>query len=99
MHSTTDLPSKAGSAVEEKGQVLDKTFLKSIPTVVCWDGEGDQRDHAIPQTRNDEDDEGSAGSEDEIWTKMPAIGDLSDSEKTGRSSKRRKATHVPVTEQ
>ncbi|KZS99282.1 hypothetical protein SISNIDRAFT_546080 [Sistotremastrum niveocremeum HHB9708] len=93
IHTTTDLPLKDGGAVEEKGQILDQTFLKSIPTVICWDGEVNSGDDLVSQRRDD------GEADDDIWTNMPAIEEGSDLETTGKHSKRRKASHVPGSDQ
>jgi len=37
IHSTYPPPIKAGQQQEQKGEVLEKIFLKSVPTVVAWD--------------------------------------------------------------
>ncbi len=38
LHSTFSLPSAVGEQQEQKGDVLDKLYMKVIPTAVVWDG-------------------------------------------------------------
>lgn len=38
IHSTPSPPEHAGEQVEKKGEVLQKVYTKSIPSVIIWDG-------------------------------------------------------------
>ena len=39
IHCTPLPPQQAGQQVEKKGEILDKVYVKSIPTVIIWDGD------------------------------------------------------------
>jgi ribosome biogenesis protein NSA1 len=82
IHSTSTLPQRANQQVETKGEVLEKVYTKSIPTVVIWDSDVIDSDlHADRQ-------EGEDDSEDEnVWNKMANIGD-SDGDDALRNAKR-----------
>ena len=38
IHSTSSPPEHTGEQVETRGEVLEKVYTKSIPTVIVWDG-------------------------------------------------------------
>jgi len=38
IHSTSSPPEHAGKQVEKRGEVLQKVYTKSIPSVIIWDG-------------------------------------------------------------
>ncbi|EIM89890.1 uncharacterized protein STEHIDRAFT_36630, partial [Stereum hirsutum FP-91666 SS1] len=70
IHSTFAPPAQAGQAQENKGQVLESVYVKSIPTVVVWDQDTDA----------DEEDEvknkGADGEDDEdLWEGMEDVED------------------------
>jgi len=75
IHSTFAPPSKAGQQQEKKGEILDKIFMTSIPTVVVWD----QEVAGVEKTTETEDD---------VWNNMPPANDDSDEESGGRKKKR-----------
>ncbi|KAF8163257.1 hypothetical protein B0H34DRAFT_650386 [Crassisporium funariophilum] len=62
VHSVVAPPAKAGSHQERKGQVLEKTYLASVPSVVVWDGR-------IPNDTPSNDIERQS-EDDEIWDNM-----------------------------
>ncbi|KAK0459674.1 uncharacterized protein EV420DRAFT_1537129 [Desarmillaria tabescens] len=84
LHSTVPPPSEIGRNSEDKGQILDKVYSKSIPTVVVWDGDTTDASKA----------DASAGNEDDaVWDAMENIGerdDDSDSELNELNDKRRR---------
>ena len=44
VHSTFPPPPEAGQPQDDKGAVLEKVYMKSIPTCVIWDGGADDED-------------------------------------------------------
>ncbi|KAI0374780.1 hypothetical protein BV20DRAFT_986622 [Pilatotrama ljubarskyi] len=79
LHSTFGPPAEAGQQQEHKGEVLDKLYMKVIPTVIAWDGEKDDSKAGL-------DEEGAEG-EDDVWDAMPAA--ESDSEDEAKASRRK----------
>ena len=60
IHSTSSPPEHMGEQVETRGEVLEKVYTKSIPTVIVWDG-------SVPGL--------SEGKEnDDVWDGMEDIG-------------------------
>ena len=57
VHSTFPPPPEAGQPQDDKGAVLEKVYMKSIPTCIVWDGVVD--DEAAD---NDNDDNMRCGS-------------------------------------
>ena len=78
LHSTFGPPAEAGKNQDHKGEVLDKLYMKVVPTVVVWDSSTD----ASVSTPH-EDEEGV----DDVWNAMQAA--ESDSEDEGKSGRRR----------
>ncbi|KII88580.1 hypothetical protein PLICRDRAFT_629267 [Plicaturopsis crispa FD-325 SS-3] len=72
IHSTFAPPAKVGEQQERKGQVLEKVFMKSTPTVVVWDGE----ENAI-RVNSVEEGEEEGG---DVWEGMENVGEDSDDE-------------------
>lgn len=64
IHSTVPPPIEAGKQQSEKGTVLEKIYMTTVPTVVVWD----QRIEKSATTDGEED-------EDEIWEKMKHAGE------------------------
>ncbi|TFK88696.1 hypothetical protein K466DRAFT_488406 [Polyporus arcularius HHB13444] len=77
LHSTFGPPAQAGKNLDHKGEVLDKLYMKVIPTVIVWDGSTDAGESAP-----DEEEEGA----DDVWNTMDVA--ESDSEEEGKSSRR-----------
>jgi len=44
VHSTFPPPPEAGQPQDDKGAVLEKVYMKSIPTCVVWDGGANEED-------------------------------------------------------
>jgi ribosome biogenesis protein NSA1 len=83
IHSTSIPPQQVGQQVEKKGEVIDKVYTKSIPTVVIWDG-----DVANTGLNLDSGNEAENDSEDEnVWDRLENVGD-SDGEDAQRNAKR-----------
>jgi ribosome biogenesis protein NSA1 len=83
VHSTSVPPQQAGQQVEKKGEVLDKVYTKSIPTVVIWDGDTANIGLNIGNT-----DDGEIDNEDDnVWETMQNVGD-SDGDDVPRGAKR-----------
>lgn len=68
-----------GQQQEQKGDVLDKVFMKSIPTVVVWD-QGEVTDSTTSVSQMDEDD---------VWGEMEHVEDADDGEITVRTKRGR----------
>jgi ribosome biogenesis protein NSA1 len=82
IHSTSILPKQLGQQVEKKGEVLDKVYTRSIPTVVIWDG-----DVSIARSHIDRADKGENDSDDDnVWDTLENVGD-SDREDVPRNTK------------
>ncbi|RDB21318.1 WD repeat-containing protein 74 [Hypsizygus marmoreus] len=64
IHSTFPPPLQAGHRQERKGEVLEKVFLKSTPTVIVWD-------QVVTPTTGPM----AAAEEDDIWETMENIED------------------------
>ncbi|EIN07389.1 hypothetical protein PUNSTDRAFT_89660 [Punctularia strigosozonata HHB-11173 SS5] len=88
LHTTKPLPKTAGHRQEEKGEVLDKVYMKSSPTAIVWDGvvDAELEDDGSEGARRDEDD--VDGDDEDVWDKMRNVDD-SDSE-AARGKKARK---------
>ncbi|KAG6820606.1 hypothetical protein H0H93_014522 [Arthromyces matolae] len=74
IHSTFPLPQNIGNQQEQKGQVLEKVFMRSIPTVCVWDSFSKQE--ATIAAIEDEDDD--------IWDTMETTGHRSEEDKNPR---------------
>lgn len=75
VHSNFPPPQTIGQQQEHKGDVLEKIFMKTIPTVVVWD----QDEVADPVTSVSQTDE------DDVWEKMEHVEDVD----TGRIKRAR----------
>ena len=62
VHSVFPPPERAGSHQEQKGKVLEKTYLNSVPTVVVWD-----------QCLSDEPSASPHEQDDEVWNSMEHV--------------------------
>ncbi|KAI0302244.1 hypothetical protein BC826DRAFT_987995 [Russula brevipes] len=67
---------QAGRPQDDKGTVLEKVYMKSIPTCVVWDG--------IRRGSGGSDDDGDGGDDDDedVWEAMPAAEDSEDESET-----------------
>ncbi|KAK0240194.1 hypothetical protein EDD85DRAFT_824627 [Armillaria nabsnona] len=81
LHSTVPPPSEIGHNSEDKGQVLDKIYTKSIPTVIVWDGD------TAAVSRAD----ASAGNEDDaVWDAMENVNERNEDSDNEFNDKRRR---------
>lgn len=78
LHSTCPLPSEPGGRQLEKGEVLEKVFVHSIPTTIVWDKTLDPNTVESEETAQD----------DDIWDQME--GAASDSDEDSVKHKRKK---------
>jgi len=85
LHSTFPPPEVAGQQQEQKGEVLDKLFTKTIPTVVVWDRDVDTKSNEGTQGGNDDDDDEDGG--DEVWDAMEEAEDEGESRRRGKKSR------------
>ncbi|KAF5381026.1 hypothetical protein D9615_003912 [Tricholomella constricta] len=67
IHSTFPLPQQAGQQQGRKGEVLDKVYMKSTPTVIVWDRAVKQVPVAVPE-------------DDDVWETMETADGNSDEE-------------------
>lgn len=68
LHSVYPPPQTAGSQQEAKGQILNTSYVKVMPTVVVWDSQADAAE--VSNTVGTEDE----GEDDEaIWHGMAAV--------------------------
>lgn len=80
IHSNTTPPQQVRGQVEKRGEVVDKVYTKSIPTIVVWDGDVSS---ASDRDAKQEDESG----DDNVWGTLENVGD-SDIEDVRRSIKR-----------
>ncbi|KAK0210700.1 hypothetical protein DFS33DRAFT_1405366 [Desarmillaria ectypa] len=84
LHSTAPPPSEIGQNSEERGQILDKVYSKSIPTVIVWDGDTAAASMA---------DASASNEDDAVWNAMENIGERNDdSDSELNDTRRRKAS-------
>jgi ribosome biogenesis protein NSA1 len=69
------------SQIDKKGEVLEKSYTKSIPTTVVWDPTLEEN---IPDPRKEDEEDG-----DKIWEGMHHVEDSSD-ENESRDKKSRR---------
>ena len=89
VHSTYPPPPGTGQPQDEKGAVLEKVYMKTIPTCVVWDGvtdEDDDEDDDRMRPGGGDDDDDSADDED-VWAGMEVA---EDSENDGQQAQRRR---------
>ncbi|TBU50665.1 hypothetical protein BD309DRAFT_944433 [Dichomitus squalens] len=79
LHSTFGPPAEAGQQQEQKGDVLEKTYMKVVPTVVVWDGAVGAEGLEAEREENE--------AEYEVWDGMQAA--ESDSEDEGNGTRRK----------
>ena len=68
MHSTFALPAQTGQQQENKGEVLDKLYMKVKPTVVIWDGQAEPGFDDSGANGNEDADSGKEA--DDVWDEM-----------------------------
>lgn len=81
IHSTFAPPDQLGQQQEHKGEVLEKVFTKSMPTVVVWDG-----DHSSAKPATASPGEPEEG-DDELWDNME---DIDENMERGKGTKKRR---------
>jgi len=99
VHSTCPPPPEAGQPQDDKGTVLEKVYMKSIPTCVVWDAVTDvdahdeDDDHGGTQRDGGGDGEGGddGDNEDDVWEGMQVVEDSDDESKT--RARRRRTEH------
>lgn len=82
IHSTVPPPPEAGQRQERKGEVLDKVYVTSIPTVVVWDQNTSSSDGVKAPAAVVDD-----AVDDDLWENMDIIGE-DESEEPGRRRKK-----------
>ncbi|KAH9079632.1 hypothetical protein EDB83DRAFT_2343733 [Lactarius deliciosus] len=79
VHSTYPPPAEAGQPQNNKGTVLEKVYLRSIPTCVVWDEvEGEDADHHSDGMQRDGAGADSEGSDADVWEGMQVAEDSGD---------------------
>jgi ribosome biogenesis protein NSA1 len=76
IHTSFPPPPEAGQSQDNKGQVVEKLFMTSVPTVVTWDGV--ESAVTVPEPIVEDDD---------VWDEMENVED-SDDELKGRKKRR-----------
>ena len=89
VHSTYPPPPEAGQPQDEKGTVVEKVYMKSIPTCVVWDGvtEEDVDEDDDHRMRPGDKDGNCSGDDEDLWEGMPVV---EDSENEGESEGQRR---------
>ena len=91
VHSTYSPPPEAGQPQDEKGAVLEKVYMKSIPTCVVWDGvteeDGGKDDDDDDDDQMPRGDDGNSESDDDedVWEGMQ----IAEDEEGARARRRR----------
>ncbi|TFK42629.1 hypothetical protein BDQ12DRAFT_676525 [Crucibulum laeve] len=83
IHSVFPPPIKAGERQDEKGEVLEKVYLNSVPSVVVWD----QRTLAEDTTPNDK----GTQNDNDVWDEMEHFVDGDEEDELHRKARRRNA--------
>ncbi|KAI9446233.1 hypothetical protein H4582DRAFT_2107980 [Lactarius indigo] len=79
VHSTYPPPAEAGQPQHNKGTVLEKVYMKSIPTCVVWDEvAGEDADHHGDGMRQDGAEADSEDSDADVWESMQVAEDSGD---------------------
>ncbi|KZV72890.1 hypothetical protein PENSPDRAFT_575348 [Peniophora sp. CONT] len=87
VHSTPGAEEDGGGSVKKgdgKGKVLDKTYFKSVPSALVWDG----IDAGIED--GDDGDEESDDDDDDVWEGMAVVEEDEDDEEGDNKKARRK---------
>jgi ribosome biogenesis protein NSA1 len=76
VHSTYPPPTEAGQPQDNKGAVLERVYMKSVPTCVIWDEvAGEDADKGDGKLRDDAEVDSDT---DDIWEGMPVAEDSGD---------------------
>jgi ribosome biogenesis protein NSA1 len=81
VHSTFPPPAEAGRPQDDKGTVLEKVYMKSIPTCVVWDG-------VMDEDGGDGNSGGDGDDDEDVWEGMQVAEDSEDESET-RALRRR----------
>ncbi|KAK0483571.1 hypothetical protein IW261DRAFT_1463961 [Armillaria novae-zelandiae] len=81
LHGAVPPPSEIGRNSEDKGQVLDKVYSKSTPTVIVWDGDTTAVSKADAYAGNDD---------DAVWDAMENVDERNDDSDNELNDKRRR---------
>jgi ribosome biogenesis protein NSA1 len=92
VHSTYPPPPETGQPQDEKGAVLEKVYMKTIPTCVVWDGitdedENEDEDEDDRMGPGGGDDDDNSGDDEDVWAGMQVA---QDSENEGQTAQRRR---------
>lgn len=88
MHSTYPPPPETGQPQDEKGAVLEKVYMKTIPTCVVWDGVTDaDDDDDDDRMRSGGDDDDDSGDDEDLWAGMQVT---EEGENDGQTGQRRR---------
>jgi ribosome biogenesis protein NSA1 len=88
VHSTYPPPPETGQPQDEKGAVLEKVYMKTIPTCVVWDGVTDNDDNDDDdRMRPGGDDDDDSGDDEDVWAGMQVT---EDGENEGQQAQRRR---------
>jgi ribosome biogenesis protein NSA1 len=89
VHSTYPPPPETGQPQDEKGAVVEKVYMKTIPTCVVWDGVTDEDEDEDDEDRpagGDGDDD--SGDDEDVWTGMQVAEDSENEGQTGSARRR-----------
>lgn len=86
LHSTFPPPKEPGQQQEHKGEVLDKLYMKTIPTVVVWDHSED-----AGQVASAAEEDADGADDDDMWDAMEDAEDDEEAEGKRRGKKSRTA--------
>jgi ribosome biogenesis protein NSA1 len=89
VHSTYPPPAEAGQPQDNKGAVLEKVYLKSVPTCVIWDEVADEDTEQGDGMRDGVSANADGSDADEIWEGMQVTEDSGD-ESEPQVNRRRK---------
>lgn len=68
-HTTVPPPVKVGQQQPGRGEVVEKVFVNSLPTVVTWDPSTNIAPTAEDASMDDEE----GGEEDDVWETMQKV--------------------------
>ncbi|KAF8268881.1 hypothetical protein EI94DRAFT_1771451 [Lactarius quietus] len=76
VHSTYSPPAEAGQPQDNKGAVLEKVYLKSIPTCVIWDEvAGEDADQGDGMQQDGAEVDGDGSDAEDVWEGMQVAED------------------------
>ena len=90
VHSTFPPPPEAGQPQDDKGAVLGKVYMKSVPTCVVWDGVANEEDVDSDDDNNmrcgggdtNGDSSDDDGDDENVWEGMQVAEDSEDEDET-----------------